>query len=902
MLRHVIILALALAIAGCKFSGNDPARISFNQTLLDSDLNSSFSTAPHLKPSEPMIRPVDSFETFDHGPLEDFNFSHPGNYRRLSLDECIAMALQNSPVVRDLGGLILRAPDAAATDNDPALAYADPRLGEQAALSAFDAVYRGQLLFQKNDGLFNNQFIGDEGAFQQDLAEYRSGVSKLAATGAMYQFNHVVNYELNNSPSNRFNGTNSTSFAYDTFLEAEVRQPLFQGAGTSFNRIAGPNNAPGVYNGILIARANTDIALADFETRVRDLISDVENAYWDLYFAFRDLEAKIEARNGAYDIWRNVEANKGEKSAAIIGQAKEQYYRFAAEVEDAIHGRLNDGTRTNNGSSSGTFSRAGGVRTSERRLRLITGMALNENQLLVPSEMPVDAASVFDWQQSKNSAIARRPELRRQRWKIKARELELLASKNHLLPRVDLLAKYRLRGFGHNLFGDGNELQQGGTFEQQIDSSAFGTLLNNDLQEWEVGVDVSVPIGFRNQHAAQRHAQLNLARDLAILREQERQVVYGLSNAMGELARANRVRTANLNRLAAANEQFEAIQNIWREQDTTIDLVLEAQRRVIEAKLQYFQTQVEYMLAIKAIHFEEGTLFAYHNVALSESQADQLAEQQHLRRRQSPSRSISYWIPGLNTTYGPAAINNQMTSAAGTAVDAPNPISFDQTQFEQIPFQTVVPDHSTADQQWTNLADPNLGSPASVLLPTPPVDEALLSPPAAPAPNPNLPEAPSHWQSPSAFPIQPIESDVPMTPLLDPFDSATNGSKQQKALGRQVNFQESKTASLTKPDQPEPTNEAIQIQLTDRLAPVVQPSVFQTNASPVSAFSASPTPAPQKHPSATPGDLIPVKLPARLRTLKPLPPPVDSKDSPATRSSVELNFKDETISHSFGDQ
>ena len=113
------------------------------------------------------------------------------------------------------------------------------------------------------------------------------------------------------------------------------------------------------------------MALADFEIRIRDLVSDVENTYWDLYFAYRDLEAKIDARNGAYEIWQNLEANRADKSAAVIGQAKEQYYRFAVEVEEAIHGRLNEGTRTNNGSSSGTFRRTGGVRTAERRFRLI---------------------------------------------------------------------------------------------------------------------------------------------------------------------------------------------------------------------------------------------------------------------------------------------------------------------------------------------------------------------------------------------------------------------------------------------------------------------------------------------------------------------------------------------------
>ena len=375
-LAFISILTVAL-LAGCKFTGDDASRIDFSDAFLVSPgIDPGFDAEADLKPSDPLIGETRSYERFDAGPLEDFNFAQSENYLRLTLEQCIRNALQSSPVVRDLGGLVLRAPDAVATDKDPALTFVDPRFGEQAALSEFDATLNSQILFQKNDRLFNNQFLGDEGAFQQDLASYSTGITKQSATGATFQFQHVIDYELNNSPANRFNGNAERSFAYDTFLEAEFRQPLFQGAGVTFNRIAGPNNAPGVYNGVLISRVNTDIALADFETRVRDLISDVENSYWDLYFAYRDLEAKIEARNGAYDIWQNVEANKGEKSAAIIGQAKEQYYRFAADVEDAIYGRLNDGTRTNNGSSSGTFRRSGGVRTAERRLRLITGCLL----------------------------------------------------------------------------------------------------------------------------------------------------------------------------------------------------------------------------------------------------------------------------------------------------------------------------------------------------------------------------------------------------------------------------------------------------------------------------------------------------------------------------------------------
>ena len=109
----------------------------------------------------------------------------------------------------------------------------------------------------------------------------------------------------------------------------------------------------------MIARVNTDISLAEFELGVRNLISNVENAYWDLYFAYRDLHAKIVARDSALETWRQIHAlyvtGRRGGEADKEAQARDQYYYFQAEVEDALTGRLFDGTRTNNGSSGGTF-------------------------------------------------------------------------------------------------------------------------------------------------------------------------------------------------------------------------------------------------------------------------------------------------------------------------------------------------------------------------------------------------------------------------------------------------------------------------------------------------------------------------------------------------------------------
>ena len=150
------------------------------------------------------------------------------------------------------------------TAYDPAEAYTDARVGEEAALSEFDANFYAGAFFQKNDRPFNNLFSGDaNGFFQQDLHNYDVEVSKLAATGTQFTIGHSIEYDGNNQAGNRFGS------AWQTIVDSEFRHPLLQGSGVLFNRIAGPNQQPGVYNGVLIARTNTEISLTRFEQGVQ---------------------------------------------------------------------------------------------------------------------------------------------------------------------------------------------------------------------------------------------------------------------------------------------------------------------------------------------------------------------------------------------------------------------------------------------------------------------------------------------------------------------------------------------------------------------------------------------------------------------------------------------------------
>ncbi|ADG65943.1 conserved hypothetical protein [Planctopirus limnophila DSM 3776] len=532
----------------------------------------------------------------------------PTEYLDLSLEEVMRLGLAQSKAFRDLGGLVLRSPEIVRTKNDPAIAQTDPRFGIEAALSAFDAQVAASAMWEKNDRALNNQFFGGgTRLLTQDFNVYQAQISKTAATGSNFAIRNYTQYDANNAPGNFFPS------AWTTWYEGEVRQPLLQGAGVDFNRIAGPNAQPGLINGVVIARINSDISLADFEVGVRNYVSDVENCYWDLSFAWRDLESKIAARDAALETWRRIRAlyEQGRRGgeAEKEAQAREQYFRFQEEAQNALHGRLLDGTRTNNGSTGGTFRGTGGVFVCERRLRLLIGMPINDGRLIRTADEPSAAKLSYSWESTLGEALSRRVELRRQKWQVRKRELELQANKNFLKPQLDAMARYRFRGFGKDLLPDGT----GGEF-----GDAYSNLTSGNFQEWQLGLEFSMPLGFRQAYTAVRNAELQLARDRALLFEQERSVIHDLSNAIADVDRSYQIVETALNRRMAAREQVEAVQAAFDADNATVDLLLEAQRRMADADISYFRAVIEYSLSIKNVQLEKGTLFDYNEISLEE--------------------------------------------------------------------------------------------------------------------------------------------------------------------------------------------------------------------------------------------------------------------------------------------
>ncbi|MGB7325619.1 MAG: TolC family protein [Rubripirellula sp.] len=521
-------------------------------------------------------------------------------YYDLTLPEAIQTALTNSRVLKDLSGRIMTAPGSALSVYDPAIRQSHPTMGVAGALSAFDAQHSTGLFYTSNDRAINNITLGGgTRQLDQDLAEFRNTLSKQTASGTQFTMRNILLYDASNQPGNLFESS------YEDLLEFEARVPLMRGAGTEVNRIAGPGAVPGLpANGVLLARVDEDISLTEFENGVRDFVSSVEDAYWELQFAYRDLNAKIDARDQALMTWQIVKARSEQEmnggEAGKEAQAREQYFFYQNAVNNSLAG-------TRGGSQSV------GVYLGERRLRRLLSLPANDGSLLRPSDSPLEIRVVYDWQHVLSEAVARRVEIRRQQWNVKRAELELVASKNLVKPQVDLVGLYRARGLGDQFTGSD-------------DNTAWDDLISGDHQEFRVGVEYQGDIGRRRALAGVRHAQLKLARACAVLNEQQLQVSHDLSDAVAEVDRTYASIEINSNRFLAAKEHLDARRVEYEAGRITLDLLLRAQTQLSDSQTEYFRSQADYMLALKNANQQIGRLLENHQIFLSEGSWDSQAQ------------------------------------------------------------------------------------------------------------------------------------------------------------------------------------------------------------------------------------------------------------------------------------
>lgn len=556
----------------------------------------------------------------------------------LSLEECISYALVNNHLARTLPGSQRQNADVSATilsspsqqlntPYDPAItatttssqpqvvdqngnrilargsARANQVGGVEDALSEFDAQFSSVLSFNTTDRARN---VGAGNVFNPQLFQGRDttgqmAISKRMATGAVATIRSQSIYSYNNIPTQSQGAGNfgrAVPSDYTQILEAQVQHPLLRGRGTLVNRIP-----------IVLARINEDKSITDFEERVRNVVRDVEFAYWDLYQAYWNVENARIARDSAAESYK-IAFSKFQKGGAGIAeaQAKTTYHDLMSQFQSALGGG------NVQGNDPGLYGR-------ERNLRFLMGWAATDGRLIRPSDKPAVGFAQFDWYTILGETLTRNVDLRKQRWEIKQRELELISAKNQSLPDLNLSLSYRWLGVGSSLIdrrgGNPPFPSGGGT------ASAAEELLSGDYQEGSARVEFTPnAFGSRRQLNDIRNKQLALARDTKVLEEKEVAASIKLSNLWGELVTHHSQMTEQFNSLISAQNQVELLKAKFDagdgQQEQVVDQLLRAQQQRANAGRNYTRALAEYNKSIVEIHAIKGSLLEYNNIVLEE--------------------------------------------------------------------------------------------------------------------------------------------------------------------------------------------------------------------------------------------------------------------------------------------
>lgn len=510
----------------------------------------------------------------------------------ISLFQAVQMALQNNEIVEtsSAGGVgsssVLNNPRGAASIYDPAIQESGVLfgggLGIEAALSRFDTQFTTSALWGRSTALLTPRETG----------LFTSGLSKQFATGGTIELRNNWNY---------LGTTTGAPFpsVYTGTVGMQLRQPLLAGSGVEFTRIAGPTNPAfgaitGVGQGVVISRINNDISIAGFEVAVRNSIRDIENAYWDLYLAYRTFDTAVVAHRSARRTWREARDKKdiGVLDPAEELQAQDQLYETKAAVEQALSQ----------------------IYRSESELRRLIGLPVNDGTILRPSDDPSVTEYLPDWESSLREALSQRTELRLQKMRIKSLQLQLIAAKSLVRPTLNAVGSYDLNAFGDRLAG-----QNGINAATGLPiNTATGSLVDADLETWTAGVEMTIPIGFRSARSQVRNLELQLRKDTAVLAAQEKNITHEIAIAIQEVTSAFATAQSHHKRLEAAKERVEKL-NFKKELGAvTLDLVLRAQRSVANAESAYYQQVVAYNKALVNLNLATGSLLEYNGVYLAE--------------------------------------------------------------------------------------------------------------------------------------------------------------------------------------------------------------------------------------------------------------------------------------------
>jgi outer membrane protein TolC len=513
----------------------------------------------------------------------------------------------------------------------------------EAALARFDTEFVSSLVWNNTDELQQGLSSFSNG----QTAQFLTGLAKPLPTGGSAGITFQTTYQnLTSPPRGVFNVVNP---AYTTKLSIGFEQPLWQNfgeinqlltrqpavGGSSIGQLSGgPFTLSGLLNsrqsianeGILITRVRFDQQRAEFQRNVHFLLMNVEVAYWTLYNSYMSLYSSEQAMRGFYEAWRTTKAKyeAGQFSPAELAQTRGQYEQSRGDRLTAL----------------------GQVLEAERNLRALLGMPAEDGTRLVPCDSPTLAPYQPDWNAALHDTLTLRPELVLAREDLKTRQFNLIVAQNLLKPNLTFGATYTPVGLGSQLDGNGTFIDGTGTSRT---SNAFRALASDHFNDWSMGLTLSMPLGFRAEHAATRVARLQLATAYAVLKDQEERaqraltLQYRLVLQNYSLIQSRRAQREAFAELVSARAKEVAAGKTtpgFGKSGTIADSLVDAQQKWAAALASEYQAVTDYNSSLARFEFAKGTILQHDNVVISEGPMPQCAQVRAVEHERERTKAL----------------------------------------------------------------------------------------------------------------------------------------------------------------------------------------------------------------------------------------------------------------------
>jgi len=466
-------------------------------------------------------------------------------YLELTVDSAILMALQHNRALK-LERFLLQINE---TEVQQQLGQFDPNLTGRA---------------EQNSEIAQRQFGAEPNFFDiiSGGQDYRLGLQQTFATGSQ------VALEL------------GTSYSARTFGNNTVNQQISR-LGLSFTQALLQGRDPAV-NLAQVRQAELATVLAGYNLRgfAEALVADTEIAFWDYILARQQVgltEASMAlARQQLDETRQRIEVGRLAELEALTLAAE-----LALREQELV-------------SAQGQFEKQ---RLALLRLLSPGGQNWAAYQLALAQPLGIPVVRLDSLEEHIQVALKQRPELRQTQIQIQRQELEIVRTRDGLMPRLDLFLTLGKTGYSDNVLG------------------SMANLFTDNGFDFIGGVQLNYPLGLRSAEAELQKARLTQAQQQEALHNLEqvveldvRQAYLDVRIAREQIQVSKTSRGLQSARLHAETERYEVGRS-------TAFQVAQAQRDLLASQLAEVQALMDYMKSLTRFYRMEGTLLQRRGIS-----------------------------------------------------------------------------------------------------------------------------------------------------------------------------------------------------------------------------------------------------------------------------------------------